>query len=137
MAFNPTQKFPNDTRARVAIGVNIPFNSPSVFQSNYQTKEAIKYSLINYLLTEPGERISNPSFGAGLKKYLFSQITNNNLDFIKQDIQEKINIKFGNLISVEEIIINQPYSTVNSIEINIKYKINYNNIIDNITFEFS
>ena len=42
MAFNPIQIFPNDTRARVAIGIDLPFNGSAVFKPNYQTKDAIK-----------------------------------------------------------------------------------------------
>ena len=137
MAFNPVQIFPNDTKARVAIGIDLPFNNSAVFKSNYQTKDAIKNNLINYLLTESGERIGNPNFGAGLKKYIFSQINDNNLDFIKEDIQNKLNIYFSNII-IEELNITQTYN--NSIPIyNIffKYKITNTNISDTLTIGFS
>ena len=50
MAFGVKQIFPNDTRARVAIGVDLPLNGNAVFNSNYQTKDAIKNNLINYKL---------------------------------------------------------------------------------------
>ena len=132
MAFNPIQIFPNDTRARVAIGIDLPFNGSAVFKPNYQTKDAIKNNLINYFLTEPGERIGNPNFGAGLKTYIFSQINDNNLDFIKEDIQNKLNRYFSNII-IEELNITQTYN--NSIPIyNIffKYKIINTNISDTL-----
>ena len=48
MAFGAVQQFPNDTRPRIGIGVNIPFNEGGVFTPNYTTAEAIKSSLINY-----------------------------------------------------------------------------------------
>ena len=41
MAFGARKIYPNDLRPRVAIGVNIPFSTPGVFQSNYQTKVAV------------------------------------------------------------------------------------------------
>ena len=47
MAFASKQIFPNDLKPRVAIGVDIPFNAPGVFRSNYQTKDAIKSNLLN------------------------------------------------------------------------------------------
>ena len=71
MAFGAKQIFPNDLRPRVAIGVNLPFNGNGVFVPNYQTKDAIKNNLINYFLTNPGERPGNPTFGAGLRDTLF------------------------------------------------------------------
>jgi phage baseplate assembly protein W len=104
MAFGAKQIFPNDLRPRVAIGVNLPFNGPGVMVPNYQTKEAIKNNIINYFLTEPGERPANPTFGAGLRRYIFNQITNDNLDFIQEDIQQKIASQF-------------PEITVNSVEV--------------------
>lgn len=137
MAFNPVQIFPNDTKARVAIGFDLPFNGSAVFKSNYQTKDAIKSNLINYLLTNPGERIANPNFGAGLRNYLFTQMTSNNLDFLKEDIQSKINTYFSNII-IESIDIFQ--SSSNSIPVYnvvIKYKISNTNISDNLTLGFS
>jgi len=90
MAFGAKQIFPNDQKARVAIGVSLPFNGEAVFRPNYQTKDAIKANLINYFLTNPGERPGNPEFGAGLRQYIFTQITEDNLDFLQEDIQNKL-----------------------------------------------
>ena len=80
MAFGAIQKFPNDTRPRVGIGVDIPFIAGGVFTPNYQTKKAIKNNLINYFLTNPGERPGNPTFGGGLRGFIFEQISQQNLD---------------------------------------------------------
>ena len=68
MAFGARRVYPNDLRPRVAIGVDIPFSEPGVFTPNYQTRDAVKNNLVNYLLTNPGERIQNPTFGAGLRE---------------------------------------------------------------------
>ena len=35
MAFNPQQIYPIDLNASKAVGVNIPFNGPSVFKPNF------------------------------------------------------------------------------------------------------
>ena len=74
MAFGAVQKFPNDTRPRVGIGVDIPFSAGGVFTPNYTTQEAIKNNIVNFFLTNPGERPGNPQFGGGLRSYIFSQI---------------------------------------------------------------
>ena len=37
MAFGARRVYPNDTRPRVAIGVNLPFSEPGVFTPNFQT----------------------------------------------------------------------------------------------------
>ncbi len=86
MAFGAQKIFPIDIKARYAVGVNLPFSSPSVFTSNYLTKDAIKNNLINFFLTEPGERYLNPNFGSGLRSFVFEQITEDNMNLIEDKI---------------------------------------------------
>jgi len=63
MAFNPQQINPVDLNPSVGVGVNLPFNGPSVFTPNYLTSQSIKNNLINFFLTNPGERPLSPAFG--------------------------------------------------------------------------
>tara|TARA_B110000483_G_C18178968_1_gene536181 strand:+ start:317 stop:724 length:408 start_codon:yes stop_codon:yes gene_type:complete len=135
MAFGAKQIFPNDTRARVAIGINLPLNGRAVFNPNYQTKDAIKSNLINYFLTNPGERNANPTFGAGLRSFLFEQINSDNLDFLEENIQEKINNQFPNIIVEDvELISNQDK---NEIKITITYSIANTGINDKLELSFT
>jgi uncharacterized protein len=135
MAFGAKQIFPNDTRARVAIGVNLPLNGNAVFDSNYQTKDSIKSNLINYFLTNPGERNGNPTFGAGLKNFLFEQITQDNLDFLEENIQEKLKSYFPN-IDVEDVELTSNQD-LNKITISISYSISNTGINDNLELSFA
>ena len=101
MAFGAVQQFPNDLRPRVGIGVNLPFSEGNGFTPNYTTAEANRYNLINYFLTNPGERPGNPQFGGGLRRFIFSQISQNNLEFLKEDIQTKITNEFPSVLVQE------------------------------------
>ena len=102
MAFGAVQQFPNGTRPRVGIGVNIPFNEGGVFTPNYTTADSIKNNLINYFLTNPGERPGNPTFGGGLRAFIFSSISDDNLDFLQEDVSQKIASQFPN-VSVKNL----------------------------------
>jgi len=132
---NPISIFPNDINPNVAIGVNLPFNSPSVFQSNYQTKDAIKNNLINFFLTEPGERYMNPTFGGGLRRFIFEQIASQNTTFLRKDIEAKINDRFRRL-NVLSLDINE-YPDYNVLEIVIKYSIKNTNLSDTLVLNFN
>ena len=134
MAFGVRRVFPNDLRPRVAIGVNLPFSSPGVFQPNYQTKDAIKNNLINYFLTNPGERYLNPLFGAGLREYIFTKISENNFDFIKEDIQTKVSDNFPN-IEVDEVEVLKDVNE-NTIIIKLIYNIANTSINDTLELNF-
>ena len=135
MAFGARRIYPNDLRPRVAIGVNIPFSGPVAFTSNYQTKDAVKNNLINFLLTNPGERILNPLFGAGLRGYIFTQIGSNSFDFIKEDLQAKIVENFPDVL-LEDIEVLQSVNS-NTIQINITYSIPNTGINDTLELNFN
>ena len=59
---------------KVAIGVTLPFNGSAIFNQSFTTKEQVKSNLINLLLTTPGERLMNPTFGVGIRNLLFEQV---------------------------------------------------------------
>ena len=134
MAFGARRVYPNDLRPRVASGVDLPFSEPGVFTPNYQTRDAIKNNLINYLLTNPGERVENPTFGAGLREYIFLQIENQDFNFIKEDLQAKISDNFDN-IRIENILVFQNENE-NTININIDYSIPNTGINDTLELNF-
>jgi hypothetical protein len=134
MVFGAKQIFPNDTRARVAIGVDLPFNGSAVFISNYQTKDSIKNNLINYFLTNPNQRLGNPTFGGGLRNFLFEQITEDNLDFLEENIQEKLKTQFSNVkVDGVELTSNQDK---NEIKITVTYSIINTGINDRLELSF-
>lgn len=138
MAFGAVQKFPNDTRPRVGIGVNIPFIAGEVFTPNYTTKEAIKNNLINFFLTNPGERPGNPSFGGGLRGFIFEQISTQNLDFLREDIEEKMKTQFPT-VSLVDLQISEIDGDIdnNTVEVQMFYAVNNTDIEDELTLSFN
>ena len=135
MAFNPQQISPIDFNKSAAVGIDLPFNGNAVFKSNFQTKDAIKNNLINFFLTNPGDRFLNPSFGGGLRDFIFEQITNDNMGFLEQDITDKIQLFFPNIIiTLLNVLKNDDF---NSINIELNYEVANTNITDIINIEFT
>ena len=132
MPFNEQQISPIDFNNSAAVGIDIPFNGNAVFKSNFQTKNAIKNNLINYFLTNPGDRFLNPTFGGGLRNFVFQQLDSNNTDFLKEDISNKIKTFFPN-INIVSINIFQN-NDFNSLVIDLNYQISNTNLNDTITF---
>ena len=134
MAVGAVRKFPNDTRQRVGIGVDIPFSSGGVFTPNYTTKEAIKNNIINYFLTNPGERPANPLCGGGLRNFIFEQISFENLDFLKEDINTKLQQFFPDVVINEvEVIGNEDQ---NEVVVNLQYAVSNTGIEDELNLSF-
>ena len=135
MAFGAKQISPIDFNKSAAVGVDIPFSSKGVFKSNYTTAAATKNNLINYFLTNPGERPGNPTFGGGLRLFIFEQIENDTFDNLREDLQRKFSQQFPN-VTVESIVI-EAQEDFNSITVKIKYSINNTNIGDGLEFTFN
>jgi phage baseplate assembly protein W len=134
MAFNPqiipaTDFFPN-----VGVGLGLPFSAPGVFQLTYSSAAALKNNMINYLLTEPGERWDNPTFGGGLRKYLFEQISNGNLESIQNDLSSRIAQTFPQVTLNKVEVIGDPITQV--VTANIYYSVNNQSITDQIEINF-
>lgn len=53
-------------------------------------EDAVKRSIINLMFTDPYERFFSPNIGAGLKAYLFENITQDTEFLIKEKIKEVI-----------------------------------------------
>ena len=98
MAFGAKKISPIDLKPSVGVGVGLPFNAPSVFRTTYTTKEATKNNLINFFLTNQPERYLNPNFGANLRAFIFQQIAEDNIDSLKEDIQQQLGLYFPNVI---------------------------------------
>jgi len=94
-------KYPIDLNARKAVGFGFPLDGDAVFIPTYQTRDQIKANLVNYILTNRGERVFNPNFGANLRALLFEGIDDSTLDEIQNRIQNSISTYFP------QIIINQ------------------------------
>lgn len=136
MAFNPQQINPNDLNPNIGLGISIPFSNPGIFASTYNTNEAVKNNLINFFLTNPGELPLNPTFGAGLRNYLFEQANDNTFSNIESFVNQKIKLYFP-MIKVKKLDVLTSPSTPNSIIINLQYYVVNSNINGTVTFNFS
>jgi hypothetical protein len=134
MPFNPQIINPVDLNPNVAVGVNLPFSGPAVFTSNYTTAQAIKNNLINYFLTNPGELPLNPTFGGGLRAFIFEQIAEGTLIGLEQNISSNIENVFPMIIiNSLEILRNDDYNTLT---VMLKYSIANSNVNETLNFEF-
>tara|TARA_R100001509_G_scaffold37116_1_gene19986 strand:+ start:3175 stop:3579 length:405 start_codon:yes stop_codon:yes gene_type:complete len=134
MAFNPKQIYPNDLNPNKTIGINLPLNGNAVFKPNFQTKDAIKNNLINFFLTNPGERYLNPNFGAGLRTYIFEQIEDNNTNSLINTINSLLEQYFTN-INVESLDVLKQEDN-NTIVVVLKYSILNTGINDTINIQY-
>ena len=135
MAFGAQKIFPIDTKPGTAVGVAIPFNAPGVFFSTYTTKDAVRNNLLNFFLTNPPERYLNPTFGSGLRAFIFEQISTGNLDGLKENIQSQLRQYFPNVAVGSLDITSSP--DYNNITVSLTYNVIDTAISDEIQIAFN
>ena len=135
MAFGAKKIFPIDTQPGTGVGVGLPFNAPAVFKTTYTTKEAIKYNLINFFLTNQPERYLNPTFGGNLRAFIFEQISTDNLDGLKENIQLQLGLYFPNVVVAYLNVGSIP--DFNQVVVELTYNIQDTGIVDTIQLAFT
>jgi len=137
MAQRIANKFPVDQQPNQAVGVSINFNGggDAVFTQNYSTKDQIKSNLINYFLTNKGERPFQPNFGANLREFVFEQINNPSKEAIIDRIKTQLAQNFPNVNLVDIELYTQ--EDRNIIQVIIKYNVIPFGISDQLNLSFS
>lgn len=109
-----------DVNKNRGIGIAIPFDPVNIFKITYTTKDQIKSNLLNFLLTNKGERVFNPNFGANIRALVFDQMVN--LEETRETISDSIALYFPEL-QITEVSFTPNYDT-NTLLIKISYIIN-------------
>lgn len=109
-----------DINKNRGIGIKVPFDPVRIFQITYNTKDQVKSNLLNFLMTNKGERVFNPNFGADLRSLIFKQMSN--LEEIRESLIDEISLYFPN-ITVTDLIFTPDYNT-NSLNIKLSYRLN-------------
>mgnify|MGYP006074333531 CR=1 FL=1 len=135
MAFDVKHINPLDLTPSISVGVSIPFSAGAVFNKTYETKDAIKANLINYFLTNKGQRYLNPNFGSNLRSLLFENITNDSLDDIKEIIAEDLKNYFPKVSPSNLEVTGEPDR--NAVRFYMKYRIIDSNIEDQLALDIT
>ena len=106
-------------------GINVDYpitkGNTGFFKQTFDTLSAVRTKIYILLKTDPKERIFNPTFGLGMRKYLFEPITEYTIDDIKQNIQDKIALYIPEVYTVS-LDVNADFNTLadqNKIEIHL------------------
>lgn len=111
---------PQDIGQPKGIGISVVFNNDtSVFNTTTTTKEQVKSNLINYILTNKGERLFDPTFGGNLRASLFEPDTS--FDNVAAVLENEIYNYVPNIV-IRDITINR-VSDNNLVNISLDYSI--------------
>ena len=92
-------------------------------------KELSRFHLTNLILTNPGEKISDSSYGVGIKQFLFENATNDVFDDIRFRISSQISSKLS-YIRLVDLKVGMLNDYDNFMKIRITYSIQGANLQD-------
>jgi phage baseplate assembly protein W len=117
---------PQDFGQPKGIGISVLYsNNTSVFKSTVTTKDQIKSNLINYVLTNKGERLYDPNFGGDVRRAIFEANDDLTFDVIATRLETEILQYVPNIILQSIIIKRAPDE--NLVNIIINYQLNQQN----------
>ena len=99
----------------------LKFKEKKVFENVANTKELVKFHMTNLLLTNPGEKISDSSYGIGIKQMLFENMTTGTLNLWQDKITDAIQ-RYLPYINLNQVQIT-PFFDENRITIKIAYNL--------------
>jgi phage baseplate assembly protein W len=99
----------NPTRTDFSFPFRIDAASGQAARASYQ--DHVDQMIRQILLTDPGERVCQPTFGAGLRRLLFSPLTAQLQASATLIITQSLNAWLANQITVQNVTVATPAST--------------------------
>lgn len=90
-----------------------------LFEMHTDVKDQISFYLKCLILTSPGENISDPNYGVGLRRYLFEQNLGSTRDSISSRISSQIS-KYLPYLDLQDIQVGATSSEIDSSTMTIK-----------------
>ena len=118
-----------------SIGVKLPVaRDPSDgFGMLKSFRNMIKQNFKMLLLTYPGERVMDPDFGVGLKKYLFENFNDSTFAKIERNIVKQVGLYLP-VVEILEISFDATEQDNNTLGVRIEYGIPNLNLKDLLEF---
>mgnify|MGYP003125818470 CR=1 FL=1 len=106
-----------------SIGIKLPitYDTGDGFTMITTIKQMVKQNLKMLILTNPGERVMEPNFGVGVKRFLFSNYSEGAIGKINNRLRQQLNLYLPIVTIVDLQFESQP--DTNSIRIVLTYQI--------------
>ena len=107
-----------------SISVRLPLRQSSIdgYVMNKSIISVIKQNLKMLILTIPGERVMEPNYGVGLKRYLFENFNSATSSRINNAIREQVKI-YMPAVKISNITVDAGKQDANTLLVLIKYSV--------------
>ncbi len=125
-----------DPKAFLGVGWSYP---PSVgadgMISLASYEEDVRQAVRIILGTEPGERVMRPTFGAGLRTFVFEPINTATMSRLESRVRDAL-IAWEPRIDVRSVAVTQDAAWAGRLLVEIEYRVRATNAIQNLVYPF-
>lgn len=98
-------------------------------------EEDVRQAIRIILGTEPGERVMRPTFGAGLRSFVFEPISTMTISRLENRVREAL-ITWEPRIDVRTVTVTQDVAQAGRLLVEIEYLVRATNAIQNLVYPF-
>jgi phage baseplate assembly protein W len=119
----------------LGVGWSFPLAERGGQASMAQFEEDVRQALRIILLTNPGERIMRPTFGAGLNAFLFEPVNSTTLHSIRTRVEDAI-VDWESRVDVLDVSVTADSTQRATVSIDIRYRVRLTNSVGNLVYPF-
>lgn len=119
----------------LGVGWSFPLDSAGGQADMVQFEEDIRQAILIILLTNNGERIMRPTFGAGLNRFLFEPINSTTMSALQTRVHDAL-IDWEPRIDVLDVSVSPSPKLSSTVLIEISYRVRATNSIGNLVYPF-
>ena len=122
-------------KAFLGVGWSFPLAASGGQASMAKYEEDVRQSIRIILLTNQGERVMRPTFGAGLNRFVFEPINSTTMHSIRLRVEESL-IDWESRIDVLDVAVTSAPDQPGTVLIEIRYRVRLTNSVGNFVYPF-
>jgi uncharacterized protein len=122
-------------KAFLGVGWSFPVSASGGDAATAAYEEDVRESILIILQTNPGERVMRPTFGAGLRDFVFEPVTTTTMALLQTRVQDSL-IDWEPRIDVQSVVVTAPPDQLNTLNIDVAYLVRATNTAANLVYPF-
>jgi phage baseplate assembly protein W len=123
------------SKSFLGVGWSFPIGAAGGQAGMAQYEEDIRQAILIILLTDNGERLMRPTFGAGLNSFMFEPINPTTMAALQTRVREAL-IDWESRVDVVAVAVTPSPDRAGTLLIDITYRVRATNSIGNLVYPF-
>jgi phage baseplate assembly protein W len=121
-------------KAFLGVGWAFPVSASAGDTATAAYEEDVRESILIILQTNPGERVMRPTFGAGLRDFVFEPVNTTTMALLQTRVNDSL-VDWEPRIDVESVVVTAT-GELNTLNIEIAYLVRATNTAANLVYPF-